>query len=518
MGGESIDTHVEVPDAESSSGQPDTAVSVSVDLNVEQVSASPPSLSPSPPPAATLPSSPPDTTDDSSDSITLTPEPESPDTNAASSTFSNLRLSPQRRPSTPRSSPARNKKHRKTNPTTQQLSTAQPTPPTHQPDDSIVSLIDPIYLLPSPASPPHPNPITHPATGPRVAWDRVVVYRFPLTADASKVPGDSRSYYSVGLDYGAGEKREEWEMEEWEMRRGKERNKKGCPELSAEERREVWIGAQEQLKEDAEQKEARTRYRDEGLSEASSDSVMAATDTDERKESAQPASTSDSTVVDVTESTDSTEPPIAPHTHNLRKRQPPPSPALPANQQPARLPSPPPLLFSDVSDLTFLRSSRARVGCSCAVAAGDRQTKVCSAPWLQQSKRSTHRRKDDDDHTTTSPTEGNADDQHSSDYMAGHDAGEVVCECLRAGVGCNSNTCSCYSYCCRNPYERYLFNAGKVNAKRRKMLASIKEMRANGVKVVAAEGGPESAGNANGGKGKTGSAARRRGRKRAQSV
>ena len=355
-----------------------------------------------------------------------------------------------------------------------------------------------------------------------MGWDRVVVYRFPLTADASKVPGDSQSFYSVGLNYGEGESREEWEMEEWETRRGKERSTKGCPELSSEERMAVWLDAQHKLKEEAEEKE---ECRESRQVAADRDKAMEK-DADDGKEPAKDAvsAKADASTIDITASDDMADHPVAAHSHNLRKRHPPPSSALPATAPPAtaKTSSPPPLLFSDVSDLTSLRSSRARVGCSCTVPAGDRQTKVCTAPWLQQSKRASHRHKHDDEQTTAttqSSTDSSSDDHHDSDYMAGHDTAEVLCECLRAGVGCNSNTCSCYSYCCRNPYERYLFNAGKVNAKRRKMLAGIKESReGKGGKAVPVDGGPDSAGHATVAKGKSGHVAKRRGRKRAQSV
>ena len=522
MGGESADTHVEVVDAGPSSDQSDATTSVPVRSPDDHSRLSPPPPPPSSPPPSSTPSAA-EPHAGSSDAMALSPEPESPDAAATSSTFSNLRLSPQRRASTPRSSPSRpstsskKPRHHKPNATNKQ----------QQQPDEILSLIDPIYLLPSPTSPPV-RLDKQEQTGPRVGWDRVVVYRFPLTADASKVPGDSRSYYSVGLDYGAGERREEWRMEEWETRRGKERSKKGCPELSAEERLEVWIGAQDKLKEEAEDTEEKRECSHDQESEADGDSVMQRADTDHGEQAAHaPSSAADTAIVDITAADDTADHPIALHTHNLRKRHPPPSPVLLATQSPpARSPSPPPLFFSDVSDLTFLRSSRARVGCSCTVAAGDRQTKVCTAPWLQQSKRASNRRKDDnnsDDHTTAtqqqsidSSSDDQHNDQHNDDYMAGHDARDVVCECLRAGVGCNSNTCACYAYCCRNPYERYLFNAGKVNSKRRKMLASMKEMREKGVNVVA-DDEAGSAGRVKGGKGKGGHG-KQHGRKRAQSV
>ena len=83
------------------------------------------------------------------------------------------------------------------------------------------------------------------------------------------------------------------------------------------------------------------------------------------------------------------------------------------------LPPPLPLLLLCSSltcrTLTSLRSSRAKVGCSCHVAAGDRVTKICSAPWLllDSSRRNRRKRKeevdDDDDDDVLAPL--HADDR-----------------------------------------------------------------------------------------------------------
>ena len=63
----------------------------------------------------------------------------------------------------------------------------------------------------------------------------------------------------MGLDYDRGGEGEELEVDAWERRRGRERKKGGCPEVSPEARREVWLEAQGRLKEEAEGRRRRRR-------------------------------------------------------------------------------------------------------------------------------------------------------------------------------------------------------------------------------------------------------------------
>ena len=392
-----------------------------------------------------------------------------------------------------------------------------------QQDAELLALIDPIYLgqpVPSPrsAKPATASAAVSSSPAKHVTFHTVKVLRFPLTADASKVPGNSASYWSVGLDYDRGGEGEELEVDAWERRRGRERKKGGCPEVSPEARREVWLEAQGRLKEEAEDDHGDGDRQLQPTAEADdADDMREEEQEEEQREGAEDDAMQDAAAVSPVdaeeerkEGSDDAQLPSS-HTHNLRARSlnaVPPSPSSLSSAASSAAASAPPLLFSDVSDLTSLRSSRAKVGCSCHVAAGDRVTKICSAPWLllDSSRRNRRKRKeevdDDDDDDVLAPlhaddgadlhddaeeaeAETEAADTEAAEERKEGDAepqpapslSEVECECLRAGVGCNSNTCSCFSYCCRNPHSRYLFNAGKVNAKRKRMVQRMREIR-----------------------------------------
>ena len=360
-----------------------------------------------------------------------------------------------------------------------------------QQDAALLSLIDPIYLGRSIPTPP-------PSRRPHVSFSSITVHRFPLTPDPTKVPGDAASFYSVGLDYGQAGEREHMAVEEWEKRRGRER-KKSCPEVGAEQRREVWEEAQERLQqqqeeEQGEEEEAGEEEREgEDVSAPSSPPVSAPplsdssdgsdTSADMEDVPAEPGPSPDGEEAEAKESSQ----PQPSHRHDLRARPSTPAPVVGAGGGGSKALKKDALAVSDVTDLTLLRVSRARVGCSCSVAPGDRVTKICSAPGLEAHKR---RKKQpaftepsDDAAPSSPPLPPSSPPLLPSDPLCPSpppspelgDLSSASCECLRAGIGCNSNTCQCFSYCCRNPFERYLFNAGKVNAKRRKMLASMRE-------------------------------------------
>lgn len=164
--------------------------------------------------------------------------------------------------------------------------------------------------------------------------------------------------------------------------------------------------------------------------------------------------------------------------------------------------SPPPaLLFSDSADLASIRASRRTAGCDCR---GSRQVKVCGLPVPHDQKKgakgsnhssgsraATNRMLEeaiaasmaaasssaaaaatitdapDATHSRSASESSDASASSVADYSAS------VCPCAAAGVGCNSNICRCFSYCCVNPQGRYIFNQTKVNTQRRKILSAI---------------------------------------------